>query len=161
MHVEDTCNILTVGTVASIIVWGLKLASFFSGPFGRPSGTFRFLAGFFCKEGLTGLAVWYGFERSGFFGGVASLMSSAMKFAARVGWLGLEGGEERGGEDESPVPQVLRRGEGTAGVVGFGGIERRSSGVEGTAPDLVGLASFMVVQDDEEPFEVDKAEDRM
>jgi hypothetical protein len=141
------------------MVWGLKLASFFSGSFGRPSGTFRFFAGFFCKEGLTGLAVWYGFERSGFFGGVTSLMSSAMKFAARVGWLGLEGGEEWGGEDESPVPQVLRRGEGTAGVVGFGGIERRSRGVEGIVADLLRLASFMEVEDDEELLEVDKAED--
>ena len=72
-------------------------------------------------------------------------MSSAMKFAARVGWLGLDGGEECGGEDESPVPQVLRRGEGTAGVVGFGGIERRSRGVAGTVLDLLGLASFMEV----------------
>ena len=68
-----------------------------------------------------------------------------MKFAARVGWLGLDGGEECGGDDESPVPQVLRRGEGTAGVVGFGGIERRSRGVAGTVLDLLGLASFMEV----------------
>ena len=66
-------------------------------------------------------------------------MSSAMKFAARVGRLGLEGGEEIGGDDDSPVPQVLRRGEGTTGVVGFGGAERRSRGVAGTVLDLVGL----------------------
>lgn len=73
-------------------------------------------------------------------------MSSAMKFAARVGWLGLEGGdEESGGDEDSPVPQVLRRGEGTAGVVGFGGAERRSRGVEGTAVDLLAFRSFMEV----------------
>jgi hypothetical protein len=72
-------------------------------------------------------------------------MSSAMKFAARVGWLGLELGEERGGDDDSPVPQVLRRGDGTAGVVGFGGAERRSRGVVGTAVDLLGFQSFMEV----------------
>jgi hypothetical protein len=73
-------------------------------------------------------------------------MSSAMKFAARVGWLGLEVGEEIGGDDDdSPVPQVLRRGEGTVGVVGFGGAERRSRGVVGTAVDLLGFQSFMEV----------------
>lgn len=73
-------------------------------------------------------------------------MSSAIKFAARVGWLGLEGGDECDDEEEeSPTPQVLRRGEGTAGVVGFGGTERRSSGVAGTVVDLSGLESFMEV----------------
>lgn len=72
-------------------------------------------------------------------------MSSAMKFAARVGWLGLEGGEENGGDDDSPVPQVFRKGEGTAGVVGFGGAERRSRGVAGAVVDLLGLQSFMEV----------------
>ena len=128
-----------------MIVWWLKSTSFFSGSFGRPSAAFRFLAGFFCKEGFTGLAVWYGFERSGFFGGVTSLISSAMKFAARVGWLGLGGVKDWGGDDESPVPQVLRRGEGTAGVVGFGGAERRSRGVVGTAVDLSVFESFMGV----------------
>lgn len=70
-------------------------------------------------------------------------MSSAMKFAARVG---LEGGdEESGGDEDSPVPHVLRRGEGTAGVVGFGGAERRSRGVEGTVVDLLAFQSFMEV----------------
>jgi hypothetical protein len=83
-----------------------------------------------------------------------------MKFAARVGWLGLEGGdEESGGDEDSPVPQVLRRGEGTAGVVGFGGAERRSRGVEGTALDLLAFQSFMEEWDDEEPLEVDRVED--
>ncbi len=73
-------------------------------------------------------------------------MSSAIKFAARVGWLGLEGGDEGcGDDDDSPVPQVLRRGEGTAGVVGFGGAERRSRGVEGTVVDLLAFQSFMEV----------------
>ncbi len=72
-------------------------------------------------------------------------MSSAIKFAARVGWLGLEGGEECDDDEESPTPQVLRRGEGTAGVVGFGGTERRSCGVAGTVVDLSGLESFMEV----------------
>jgi hypothetical protein len=86
-------------------------------------------------------------------------MSSAMKFAARVGWLGLEGGDDWGGEDDSPVTQVLRRGEGTAGVVGLGGTERLSRGVEGTALDLLGLESFMEVEDDDEPVEVDRAEE--
>jgi hypothetical protein len=66
-----------------------------------------------------------------------------MKFAARVGWLGLEGGEESGGDDDSPVPQVLRKGEGTAGVVGFGGADTRSRGVAGTAVDLLVFKSFM------------------
>jgi hypothetical protein len=70
-------------------------------------------------------------------------MSSAMKFAARVGWLGLEGVEGWGGDDDSPVTQVLRRGEGTAGVVGFSGTERRSRGVAGTALGLLGFESFM------------------
>jgi hypothetical protein len=80
-----------------------------------------------------------------------------MKFAARVGWLGL-GGEECD-EDESPTPHVLRRGEGTAGVVGFGGTgtERWSRGVVGTSADLSGLESFMEVEDDE-PLEEDKTE---
>jgi hypothetical protein len=146
MYKVGTCSTLTVGIVASIIVWWLRSTSFFSGCFGRSSAGFRFFAGFFCRVGFTGLAVWYGFERSGLFGGVTSLMSSAMKFAARVGWLGLEGGEEEsGGDEDSPVPQVLRRGEGTAGVVGFGGAERRSRGVEGTAVDLLAFQSFMEV----------------
>ena len=39
----------------------------------------------FLGGGLTGLAVWYGFETSGFLGGVTSLMSSVMKSAAFVG----------------------------------------------------------------------------
>ena len=65
-----------------------------------------------------------------------------MKFAARVGCLG---GEECDDEGESPTPHVLRRGEGTAGVVGFGGTERRSRGVAGMALDLSGLESFMEV----------------
>lgn len=70
-------------------------------------------------------------------------MSSAMKFAARVG---LEGGdEESGGDEDSPVPQVLRRGEGTAGAVGFGGAERRSRGVQGTVVDLLAFQSLMDV----------------
>lgn len=86
-------------------------------------------------------------------------MSSAMKFAARVGWLGLEGGDDWGGDDDSPVTQVLRRGEGTAGVVGFGGTERRSRGVEGAGLELLGLESFMELEDDGEPVEVDKEED--
>ena len=66
-----------------------------------------------------------------------------MKFAARVG---LEGGdEESGGDEDSPVPQVLRRGEGTAGAVGFGGAERRSRGVQGTVVDLLAFQSLMDV----------------
>jgi hypothetical protein len=51
-------------------------------------------------------------------------MSSTIKFMAHVGWLSLEGGEEWGREDEFPIPQVLCREEGTAGAVGFRGIER-------------------------------------
>jgi hypothetical protein len=76
-----------------------------------------------------------------------------MKFAARVGCLG---GEECDEEEESPTPHVWRRGEGTAGVVGFGGTgtDRRSRGVVG---DLSGLESFMEVEDDE-PLEEDKTE---
>lgn len=80
-------------------------------------------------------------------------MSSAIKFAARVGWLGLEEGGECE-EEESPTPHVLRRGEGTAGVVGFGGTESWS---RGALVDLSGLESFMDVEDDE-PLEEDKAE---
>jgi hypothetical protein len=64
--------------------------------------------------GLTGLAVWYGFETSGFFVGVTSLMSPVIKSAARVG---LEGADAWGGESLSF--HVCRKGDGMAGVVGF------------------------------------------
>ena len=38
----------------------------------------------FLGVGLTGLAVWYGLETSGFLGGVTSLISSVIKLAAFV-----------------------------------------------------------------------------
>jgi hypothetical protein len=68
----------------------------------------------FLIGGLTGLAVWYGFDTSGFLGGVASLMSSVMKFAAFVGLLA-------GGEDDSLWPHACLSGDGMAGVVGLAG----------------------------------------
>ena len=78
-------------------------------------GLDRLVTGFLTGAGgLTGLAVWYGLETSGFFVGVTSLMSSDMKSAARVG---LEGGEACGGESLSF--HVCRKGDGIAGVVGF------------------------------------------
>ena len=54
---------------------------------------------------------------------------------------------------------MLRRGEGTAGVVGLGGTERWSRGVAGTALVLLGFESFMEVEDDGELVEVDKAQE--
>lgn len=54
---------------------------------------------------------------------------------------------------------MLRRGEGTAGVVGLGGAERWSRGVAGTALVLLEFESFMEVEDDEEPVEVDKGQE--
>lgn len=78
-------------------------------------GLGRLVTGFLKGAGgLTGLAVWYGLETSGFLVGVTSLISSVMKLAARVG---LEGGEGCGGESLSF--HVCRKGDGTVGVVGF------------------------------------------
>lgn len=54
---------------------------------------------------------------------------------------------------------MLRRGEGTAGVVGLGGTERWSRGVAGTALVLLGLESLMEVEDDGELVELEGAED--
>jgi hypothetical protein len=65
-------------------------------------------------EGLTGQAVWYGLETSGFLVGVTSLISSVIKSAARVG---REVGEACGGESLSF--HVCRNGDGMAGAVGF------------------------------------------
>lgn len=84
---------------------------------GLAVGLGRLATGFLTGAGgLTGLAVWYGLETSGFFVGVTSLMSSVIKSAARVG---REGGEACGGESLSF--HVCRKGDGMAGVVGFMG----------------------------------------
>lgn len=87
----------------------------FGFPAGLAVGLDRLATGFLTGAGgLTGLAVWYGFQTSGFFVGVTSLMSSVIKSAARVG---REGGEACGGESLSF--HVCRKGDGMAGVVGF------------------------------------------
>ena len=76
----------------------------------------------FLGVGFTGLAVWYGLETSGFLGGVTSLISSVMKFAAFVG-AGFGGRvfafEPEVWGRESHWPQAWRRGEGILGAVGL------------------------------------------
>lgn len=77
-------RLLPFGTVASMIAW--VDSSIFSSTDGFGSALVR-LGGTFFVGGLlifTGLAVWYGLERSGFFVGVASRINSVMKLAARV-----------------------------------------------------------------------------
>ena len=87
----------------------------FGFPAGLAVGLDRLAIGFLTGAGgLTGLAVWYGLETSGFFVGVTSLMSSVIKSAARVG---REGGEACGGE--SLCFHVCRKGDGLAGVLCF------------------------------------------
>ena len=94
----------------------------------------RLVTGFLTGAGgLTGLAVWYGFETSGFFVGVTSLMSSVIKSAARVG---LEGRGACGGESLSF--HVCRKGDGMAGVVGF--IVRPLVRTRGCTPFAFGVA---------------------
>jgi hypothetical protein len=108
---------LTFGTVASMIAW-VDNSIFFSSTGGFDSALVR-LGGTFFVGGLlsfTGLAVWYGLERSGFFVGVASRINSVIKLAARVCLDVAWGGD---GEGESVWPHVCRSGEGTAGAVGF------------------------------------------
>lgn len=58
---------------------------------------------------------------SGFFGGVASRISSVMKTAALEG-LGADAGEELG-DGKSSCPQACRRGEETTGAVPLPGLE--------------------------------------
>lgn len=105
-----------MGTVASITACAdISCSCSLGFSAGLAVGLGRLVTGFLTGAGgLTGLAVWYGLETSGFFVGVTSLRSSVIKSAARVG---LEGREGCGGES---LPfHVCRKGDGMAGVVGF------------------------------------------
>ena len=106
----------TFGTVASMMACA-DISGSCSFGFSVGLGLARLATGFLTGGGgLTGLAVWYGFETSGFFVGVTSLMSSVIKPAARVGRVG---GDACGGESLSF--HVCRKGDGMAGVVCFMG----------------------------------------